>query len=703
MSYQLPARRNPWFSPPALQYVARMNPPAQLSAGWRYALNPPGNGFEKIRPGDLVTIRDRFGRHRTGHAVKRGGRGWVLNMGGGRPGLANPQNTSKINGMTCAAYAIFCSPRHAPAPEAPPATSNPSQGWHPGGGMRFGGRYHPGSGRYHSGVSGYHSGGGRWYDEQWYPGGGHQEANPHPRGYGFAEPSTNPSDFTRGWWEPPYIGGRNPGCFPNDNDGLDCYYSNNPRGYGSEGFFVPEGTRFKKGRWTGPKTDFGGRLQQGFAMQSEEYEPDDVESWESFRRHGKEHRLGDEPYWQGRNPATGLMPGWQYALTNPHEVEIACDFCGNEAEDGCHNCGDRWCAGCRYEHDCPAEVGRNPIDIRGRSVPTSFSKTGRFHHVRVGDPDEYTSIRTKTLSERKGIKARMGRFLGRGPRGGKTEVQSYMFDAEMYTPEDVARWFEGHPTPPALHMDVSRKEATRRRYKVYGEAKERKKPERRKVAKKVAARKKKAKKKTARKTPPDKQRCKAKKGDGSRCKGWKQSGKQKCSLHASGSVKKAKKKVAKKKASKRRKAGNPPKTKGPACGHSVCSQHYVETGRRLCLKKKGLDLSPGVKKRKKTKRGWKTPAKAQRCTAKTKSGTCKGRRLEGEELCALHKHGVARTAQSNPRKKKRKRCRPSRVKRCAGQTNCGKKCKAYAVGRSKYCVSHKKAGTRTGRTRGSRG
>lgn len=33
-----------------------------------------------------------------------------------------------------------------------------------------------------------------------------------------------------------------------------------------------------------------------------------------------------------------------------------CDFCGNDAEDGCHACDVRWCLGCRYVHECPEEM-----------------------------------------------------------------------------------------------------------------------------------------------------------------------------------------------------------------------------------------------------------------------------------------------------------------------------------------------------------
>jgi hypothetical protein len=57
----------------------------------------------------------------------------------------------------------------------------PNPTWHPGGGMRIGGEYYPGSGRYHHhnrARGEYDYGGGRHYDGQWYPGGGHYESNP---------------------------------------------------------------------------------------------------------------------------------------------------------------------------------------------------------------------------------------------------------------------------------------------------------------------------------------------------------------------------------------------------------------------------------------------------------------------------------------------------------------------------------------------
>lgn len=52
-----------------------------------------------IRPGDRVTIVDRFGTQRTGRAVMRSSHGgWVLNMGGkhGTPGIADERNIVSV-------------------------------------------------------------------------------------------------------------------------------------------------------------------------------------------------------------------------------------------------------------------------------------------------------------------------------------------------------------------------------------------------------------------------------------------------------------------------------------------------------------------------------------------------------------------------------------------------------------------------------
>lgn len=56
------------------------------------------NILDAIRPGDRVTIINRFGQEHTGRAVMRGPYGWVLNMGGkhGTPAVATEENTTRV-------------------------------------------------------------------------------------------------------------------------------------------------------------------------------------------------------------------------------------------------------------------------------------------------------------------------------------------------------------------------------------------------------------------------------------------------------------------------------------------------------------------------------------------------------------------------------------------------------------------------------
>lgn len=57
---------------------------------------------DTIRPGDRVTIVNRFGQERSGRAVMRGPYGWVLNMGGphGTPDIACDENTVRVIAAT---------------------------------------------------------------------------------------------------------------------------------------------------------------------------------------------------------------------------------------------------------------------------------------------------------------------------------------------------------------------------------------------------------------------------------------------------------------------------------------------------------------------------------------------------------------------------------------------------------------------------
>lgn len=78
-------------------------PPRQSrSAPSRDASQAPAHTVrlvDTIRPGDRVTIVDRFGQEHTGKAVMKSSvGGWVLNMGGahGTPGLADDRNIIKV-------------------------------------------------------------------------------------------------------------------------------------------------------------------------------------------------------------------------------------------------------------------------------------------------------------------------------------------------------------------------------------------------------------------------------------------------------------------------------------------------------------------------------------------------------------------------------------------------------------------------------
>jgi hypothetical protein len=76
---------------------------AQNSLDWAHdelgeAIDEQGRLVDAIRPGDRVTIVNRFGQKQTGRAVMRGPAGWVLNMGGrhGTPGIATDDNVVKV-------------------------------------------------------------------------------------------------------------------------------------------------------------------------------------------------------------------------------------------------------------------------------------------------------------------------------------------------------------------------------------------------------------------------------------------------------------------------------------------------------------------------------------------------------------------------------------------------------------------------------
>ena len=205
-------RNNPWWSPPAMQYVARFTGnPSDLCKVCRRQLSDqdmrhgyetcaqcaPGHVPEGSRyhenPSDLMPFLE-WGTKTKGH-------GLLDYVGGyqGPPGTDFATNPCSSNpdcpecgsdmfkaglpyrvgtgsGRTASVQVHVCEEcgheEHEDSPE-----NNPS--YHPGGGVRRGGNFYPGGGRAHHG--GYHPGGGRQYHGEYYPGGGHYERNPEER------------------------------------------------------------------------------------------------------------------------------------------------------------------------------------------------------------------------------------------------------------------------------------------------------------------------------------------------------------------------------------------------------------------------------------------------------------------------------------------------------------------------------------------
>lgn len=75
-----------------------------------------------IRPGDRVTIVDRFGTQRTGRAIMRGPHGWVLNMGGkhGTPAVATDENIVSVKSPGLKDHATKKTAAHATKRVLPP-------------------------------------------------------------------------------------------------------------------------------------------------------------------------------------------------------------------------------------------------------------------------------------------------------------------------------------------------------------------------------------------------------------------------------------------------------------------------------------------------------------------------------------------------------------------------------------------------------
>ena len=672
-----PVESNPWFSPPALQYVARFNPPRECrTCGCEQRVDPttklcswcradaagrPYGSCDECHgardrdlscacepPGEVGRSRRRMGHNPAPSRAQRPRAGTARDISTENPAdvygrwSANPYRFSEPSPNPAATLAELRRQRQAlwrkfmkqggrgveladlideldrkielKESRSGSASPNPAAAWHPGGGLSVDGGYMPGSGRYHHHRRPRHEfdyGAGRWYGGEWYPGGGHFESNPADA---YGRWGTNPADAYGRW-------SVNPGCRTVDEgQSLECWYTNphdedsdeagddepmdcpqcggpamSMGSLGSRAWFrcrdcgwefarvesadMPARgphARDSSGTGSNPTLTHCGpcsRHQHARCQRGQATLGGDCDCWcQRDRDRPGRHPLTEAAYRQGMAEGE-INEGEEVYESNPGGY--ANPFAPNPPimENGCY--------GVHFHGDPPAGLfeaahgraaRRNPavfggldygeqpdeITVRGRQVPVTYSKSGRYHRARVADPDEFTQIRTSrargpragmsadsTLDD-KGIKFLIGRRAGKkGPRGGQTEITSYMFDATRYTPQNAVRWLEGHKVPQPLLLDVAPVEASSRRLAISGSAPERVRTPLRKVAKKVAARKKReaavasGKKRAYRTGPTDDRRCTETDTHGRRCKGWTVTGKTICGLHAGGFMKTA--------------------------------------------------------------------------------------------------------------------------------------------------------------------
>lgn len=91
---------------------------------------------------------------------------------------------------------------------------------------------------------------------------------------------------------------------------------------------------------------------------------------------------------------------------------------------------------------------RHPNGRKSKSSKRRLSAKSnpkKYHHIRVAAPYLFKDIRTITFG--KGIKARVGFRKGAsksGPRKGKSEIQSLLFTAELWSFSEAKTWARSH-------------------------------------------------------------------------------------------------------------------------------------------------------------------------------------------------------------------------------------------------------------------
>ncbi len=513
---------NPWFSPPALQYVSRfgVNPPVQNNACY-------GMHWHQDRPFDPPV---GLAESAHGSLPRYAGPRQALDYQDNPPLYWHPGGSHRYHGRLYRGSGYWGRyPDEAPEDFHPGSgvpwgggyhpgggyRSNPLE-WHPGGAHTYHGEQHYGSGRMHHhgrSPSTYHPGGGVPHHGEWHAGGGHYEANPSGPygGFSFGDRVTwsreAVEDFGRRSGEIMYVKSSTPA------GDVIVSHPRNPRGIAVLDWELERLVDTNPYQRRG-EPELPGVWHEDYADEYDDGIGSSIDQFGAF-----EFNPPYDPSFGGTRP---LNP---YGTPRcPHPQTRPLPSRGSEGWDGweeCTRCGDmippRHPGGARRENNpgCrPDGMGGqdcwypNPgtRDIRGYQVPVEVSPTGRYHRIRVMDPRDCPQTRTKTISARKGLKQLQCVTGERGPRGGTTQVQSWLFDADMYTPDDVARWAGGHDLrgEPLLFTQSKRK-ATKRRLAVgpkKGTPKKRKAPPKKKAAakkRKPAAKKKRTASKRKRK------------------------------------------------------------------------------------------------------------------------------------------------------------------------------------------------------------
>jgi len=124
---------------------------------------------------------------------------------------------------------------------------------------------------------------------------------------------------------------------------------------------------------------------------------------------------------------------------------------------------------CGYAHN-PRKKPKRTGQVDGVPLYVPQTKSGKpsqakYHRATmIRNGEKFPrGYRVKVLSAKKGIKATVGLMNVKGARGGQTKIQGYLFDARKYTPKDVVEWVKYYEGKKPLAILKSPLQATERR------------------------------------------------------------------------------------------------------------------------------------------------------------------------------------------------------------------------------------------------